>query len=247
MGVGHLFSALFVVLTGVLKLVAVHGDHVKMETKIPRQNLHQLGRAKGDTRHEVVFAVHQNNMDILERMVAERSTPGSSYYQQWMTFDEVGALISNPVGTVSILEWLGQYPLVDVTWKSKRGEYIKASAPLSVWEGLFATEYYEWQDTHEGQARKHHLADHYSLPEHLKQHVSAVFGTVQVPPIVNSARRSKKQDVFKTKLRVNKPSAMTSQAASGVTVSFLDSFYNIPSNIGSNYIASSCDVHADLQ
>jgi hypothetical protein len=139
MGVGHLFSALFVVLTGVLKLVAVHGDHVKMETKIPRQNLHQLGRAKGDTRHEVVFAVHQNNMDILERMVAERSTPGSSYYQQWMTFDEVGALISNPVGTVSILEWLGQHPLVDVTWKSKRGEYVKASAPLSVWEGAVAS------------------------------------------------------------------------------------------------------------
>jgi subtilase family serine protease len=167
-------------LAGVV-VVEVAGMHVRMESKISRERLHRLGRSNGDTSHEVIFAVNQKNLDQLERTVLERSTPGNSMYQKWMTFDEVGRLISNPAAHSAVLDWLTAYPAVRVTWKSRRGEYIKASASLSVWEELFDTQFYEWEDTHEGQAGKHHLADHYGLPEHLQEHVTAVFGTVQVP------------------------------------------------------------------
>jgi hypothetical protein len=231
------FGVFIIIAVAVLRFV--DGAHVRMESKMHREKFSRLGRAHGETRHEVVFAVRQNNMDVMERMVAERSTPGSSKYQQWMTFVEVGEITSNAAGTAAIMDWLGQQSLVDITWQSKRGEYIKAIAPLSMWEELFATEFYEWQDTHDGQESNHLLADHYNLPDHLQQHVSAVFGTVQVPPIIHSSHRTMKKNVFKTKFLVNTTSPLNTTSpvspqasSSGVTVSFLDTFYNIPSNKG---------------
>jgi subtilase family serine protease len=220
-------------LAGVV-VVEVAGMHVRMESKISRERLHRLGRSNGDTSHEVIFAVNQKNLDQLERTVLERSTPGNSMYQKWMTFDEVGRLISNPAAHSAVLDWLTAYPAVRVTWKSRRGEYIKASASLSVWEELFDTQFYEWEDTHEGQAGKHHLADHYGLPEHLQEHVTAVFGTVQVPPLIVGAHRQRKgdRDVFKSYVSLRKSSPAMNAQASGVTVAYLDSLYRIGSNIG---------------
>ena len=73
------------------------------------------------------------------------------------------------------------------------------------------------------------------MPNHLTEHLHSVFNTVQIPPSFHPKYRlpiSLNQSAanFKNQQRHTKNSAA---AATYVTVPFLNSLYNIPSNIGS--------------
>lgn len=74
----------------------VSGSFLKMESMIKREDFVLQSKADSDADHEIVFAIKQKNLDKLESMVLERSTPGNPLYQKWMTFNEVGELVSNP-------------------------------------------------------------------------------------------------------------------------------------------------------
>ena len=88
----------------------------------------------------------------------DMASPSSSNFQQWMTYESVGKLVSNPQGTNAIRQWLQSAitlrefgnNMVNVTatisWESKNGEYIRAVAPLSHWENLLQTQFFEHQD-----------------------------------------------------------------------------------------------------
>ena len=55
----------------------------------PRKDYVKSERAHGLLMHEVVIAVQQKNLDVIESTVLERSTPGHPSYQNWMTVKEV--------------------------------------------------------------------------------------------------------------------------------------------------------------
>ena len=177
-----------------LAVLSLHGlfapvrsevTHVTMETMIQRDTLVKKDRVDADYIHEVVFALKQKNLDFLEKLVIDMSTPGHRSYQQWLTFEEVGNIIANHEAEGVIDSWLSSEK-ISVSWKSKRSEYIKASAKVSVWERIFATTFYLWEEhAYEGNVTNHVLAEEYSLPEFLLPHISAVFFTCQAPPVVN--------------------------------------------------------------
>ena len=50
--------------------------------------------------------MRQNNLDLLEEMLLDRSTPSSPRYQQWLDHDDVGLITSNPIGAQAISTWL---------------------------------------------------------------------------------------------------------------------------------------------
>ena len=66
-----------------LVVVAATASFVKMESMIPRSTFVKVGRADSSVRHEVLIAIKQRNLDVLEGMVLDRSTPGSKNYQKW--------------------------------------------------------------------------------------------------------------------------------------------------------------------
>jgi hypothetical protein len=81
---------------------------------------------------------------------------------------------------------------IRVTWQSQRGEFIKAIAPIHVWEALFETTFHEWHDQsfpeQLGRHSRHRsfvLAEEYSIPTQIQEHVFSVYHTVQVPPPYN--------------------------------------------------------------
>eukprot|EP01034_Spumella_vulgaris_P026875 gene26875-33523_t len=130
-----------------------------------------------------------------------------------------------------------------VTKTSKYHDFITATAPVSVWEELMATEFFEFEHVKNKNVRVVRTLD-YSLPEHLASHVSAVFNTVQFP----------EEFVFEKKLNLHtlpasktaRPHVVTSGATpsevliSGyVTPALLNNFYNISSNTG-NTLGSQC-------
>ena len=60
-----------------------------MERHIPRNSFITVSRSNTSDLHEVVFAVKQRNLDVLEKTLMGISTPGTDRYQQWLSFDEV--------------------------------------------------------------------------------------------------------------------------------------------------------------
>lgn len=173
-------------------------DHRFTMNSHRQEHLIQQGRAPQDLMHEVVFAVRQKNTENLEAELLERSSPESPKYQQWMTFDEVGNFTSNPVGAGVIKDWL-VLNNATVTWESLHNDYIKATAPVQIWEYLFSTEFHRWEDTGRTQytssrapntftekERAEHqstliiLAKEYTIPKSIRVHLETAFNTVQV-------------------------------------------------------------------
>jgi subtilase family serine protease len=189
---------------------------ISMENMIPRPNFVKIGVPDQNLMHTVTFAVRQNNLDYLRNQLSERSTPGSPMFQQWFSLDEVRSLTMNNEATNKVLEWLLQRG-AKITWSSKYGEYIRASAPISVWESAMSTKFFTFHDSqsHPMGPRIVHRAEQYSLPEELAAHVHAVFGTCQSPPLTHRSSILQAQSRKKAQ-------------SSSVTPSFLSQYYSIP-------------------
>jgi subtilase family serine protease len=191
--------------------------------------------------------VQQKNLVEFDQMLLERSTPGSPLFQNWFTFEEVGQLTSNPEGAKEVKDWLAANGIA-ASWESAHQDYIKASAPISKWEQLLDTKFYQWEDHSRGKDAKGvkrfmHRAEQYSLPEEVKPHLFAVFNTVQVPPVFKPKYQKlsgNAEPKFKTSFTV-KPSKhgknlrgkkSATDTNPSVTVQFLNEYYNITSNEG---------------
>lgn len=209
--------------------------------------------ADPETLHELVFAVKQQNIELLDSMLIERSTPGSQVYQQWMTHEEVGNITSNLEASHAVIDWLEQSE-VEVLWTSLRLEYIKAVAKISKWDELLSAEF-SVIDTPKRQSKRArtenkkapllHRTKVYNLPSEIKHHIQAVFSAVESPAIESS-----KPDIKPTtealpvesqvgrklnNLRTNNANAATAMKVvldGTVTIPFLNQLYKIPANIG---------------
>jgi len=225
--------------------VEVEEFHV-VESRLHRETFVQLAESDTSVVHELVFAVQQLNLDKLEEMVLERSTPGNPLYRQWMSYGEVGSLVANPVGYEAVRSWLAQND-VNIKWTSPRSEYIKAEAPISVWNRMLNTKFYQFQDTEiparTAADRLAHRANDYSLPKSVKPHLMAVFNTVQNPVVLNPRAYEKGQhkSSFRTDMKIHKVrddgsldhlSNKQVQANGRVTVAFLNEYYQITTNTG---------------
>jgi hypothetical protein len=248
------------VMSAVLSL-NINGNGLReMERMKPRSTLTQVARSPSDYVHEVVFALKQNNLDVIEREVLERATPGNVKYQQWMTFDEIGALIKNDDAMTYLTTMLQADPAIQITWTSQRGEYVKATAPISSWEALLSTQFYEWRDDHNNVFI--HRSQTYYLPEEAAAHIDAVFHTSQALPAISQhylrkmrsdvprpkgLKDSEKSQPYKTVMSIHDPTHsvlrgslnparnhMEVESTGVVTISFLDSYYGISSNKASS-------------
>jgi hypothetical protein len=81
-------------------------EKAPFESMLFREGFNALSKPLQNTTHELVFAVHQLNIDVLERELLERSTPGSPKYQKWLTFDQVGKLVTNQAAFEAVKTWL---------------------------------------------------------------------------------------------------------------------------------------------
>eukprot|EP00428_Durinskia_dybowskii_P062055 CAMPEP_0170380796 /NCGR_PEP_ID=MMETSP0117_2-20130122/14069_1 /TAXON_ID=400756 /ORGANISM="Durinskia baltica, Strain CSIRO CS-38" /LENGTH=661 /DNA_ID=CAMNT_0010636329 /DNA_START=129 /DNA_END=2114 /DNA_ORIENTATION=+ len=238
---------LFASLTCLLAVTAtVHSNFIQKSRRIPRESFVKQQRAIPDENHALIFAVKQKNLDYLEKTLIERSTPRNELYQKWLTYDEIGEITSNSAGADAVRAWLLDND-VSVIWSTNHDDYIKAEAPVHVWEKLLNAEFYEFQDLSRNTRYKMNTdkilrADEYSLPAHMDSHLSAVFHTVQTPPEVNQKyhvadeTEEPKKTSFRsdfTITRVSSPSNKATESNGVVTVQFLNNYYQIASNTAS--------------
>jgi len=239
-------------------------DHVSSKEEISSVKFHQMAKMKSRDGfvklaasdpaaiHELVFAVQQSNLAELEDQVLKRSTPGNPQYQQWMSFNEVGDLTANKAGSAAVRKWLIDSN-VKITSTTLRGDFIRAEAPISVWNSLLNADFYQYEDKVKPKSAKMgrfmHRATEYSLPSSVRPHLAAVFNTIQTPPVLHPGvyRKDKVKSSFRAELKVNRmpfmehitfdedksSSNMKLQANGEVTVAFLNEFYHITTNTGS--------------
>jgi hypothetical protein len=249
---------LLLVISFVLLVAVFAAPKLLMEKQILRSSFKQVEKSDPNLDHEVVISIQKKNLDILEDTVLERATPGNAMYQQWMTYDEVGKLIENVEGFEKVKGWL-EANGIEIKWVSNRKDYIKAVSKISTWESLLDAKFYKYEDLslpenpERPESRIYHRSLAYSIPEEYKESIFAIFNTVQTPPAYKKkyhVRKSEKYGTpFRTDLKITVPENANLRGADEnsessnydglVTVSFLNSYYEIPSNIGSSSISQS--------
>lgn len=180
-------------------------------------------RINGDVSHEVIFSVKQN-LDELKTLVEDVSNPFSANYGKHLKRAELNSMTAIPESFQHVMAYL-KFHDIQVVKVSAHSEYITASAPISKWEELFATEFYSFEM--ESLSSPLIRAEHYSLPENLHAHVQSVFKTVQFP----LPKRDVQRDVVsKIKSFSTFPGALESGY---VTPQLLYDTYDIRSTAGS--------------
>jgi len=217
-----------------------------MEKQNYRSSFVKKNRSPAHEHHEVVISVQMKNLDELESKVLDRADPESPLYQEWFTYDEITDIVKNPEATNNVQDWLTKNN-VDVLETLQRGDYIIARAPFSTWEKLLNCEFYAFEDLSVSRNRQEphfvHRALEYSIPISLRYDIHAIFNTVQVPPEFhtkyNNMQEFNPDHSFKTSLRYDdQKKTFTTQASQKVvTVSFLNSLYQVPSNTGSSKLS----------
>ena len=174
--------------------------HVVKEHMIARPStLVKHGPVDPQQEHEVTIAIAQANMDVLEARLQEMGNPTSPTFQQWMSADEVTALVDNPEGYEAVKAWL-EANNVRVDWAASSRHYIRCIATVERWEQVLHTEFHTWKDTHPNSAaHANHRSsaaaaapleslivrsEHYSVPVELEGHILGAFGVSQSPPIM---------------------------------------------------------------
>ena len=186
-------------------------------------------------RHELIFAVKQITSELEDLLVNHLSNPKSQKFQQWLSFEEVGKLTSNLVGTELLIEWLVGNDIIP-SKVSIRGEYIFANTTIDHWERLLRTQFHQFQwhekimksDEQYKIARKIvNRCNGYQVPSPLNDHLSTVFYTVQPPSLAKY--------LYPTRVMLSAEDSTTSTAPFPTTPSFLNVLYQIPNqNIGSS-------------
>ena len=238
---GLLLTLLLSVLGQTQKNIRTKRTHIYKES-IPqlssRIDVLRHSRMCSDYNHEVIFVIKQKNMDRLSSFLHDVSDPLSDNYGQHMTARAVTDLTSNPEGRDSVVEYLHATGATVVA-ETLGGEYITATAPITVWEKMFDCEFYMFHQTQENEIiNKVVRTESYSIPVLLNNHVESVFNTIEMPH--ENAIKTK----FGTAAVAPGNDKFDLQDVSFTTLQKLRNAYNMGNNTGSNF-STQC-VYASL-
>ena len=87
-------------------------------------------RAAAERTHNLVFAVKQNNIHVLEEFLLIVSDPSHPHYAQYKTQTEVEEMTANPHARQVVLSYLSSIKGVSIVRETASGGYITASATI---------------------------------------------------------------------------------------------------------------------
>ncbi len=161
--------------------------HMEKAKIADRSDIMKLGRAAGEIKHQVVFAIKNRNIDQIESKLLDISDPNSNNYGKYPTQQEITELTANKAAQREIRKYF-QYHDIEIIRTSRNKGYITAEAPVSKWEEVFGNEFHLFKQS--GGQEDGHLvrAEEYSLPDILVEHVEAVLNVVQFPGFASFPR-----------------------------------------------------------
>lgn len=159
-----------------------HTNWVKMED-MKESHLDQAGvlwggRVARDTEHTCVFYIKNPRQEELTRMANDIADPNSPNYGKHLTKQQVDEMSRNPEGEAAIESFLTSH---GARIDKKTSSTIVATAPISAWEAMMNTEFFEVESPAAGPGQTLQRARTYSLPDTVAPHVNMVTNTVQMP------------------------------------------------------------------
>jgi tripeptidyl-peptidase-1 len=204
-------------------------------------------RVASDVTHDIMISIKQNNQDKLKEIVDDISNLASPNYGKYLSFDEVGKLVSNADATIAVKSWLIENN-VEIVDQTEFGEYIYARSTVGKFEQLFETTFHEFKSTSNDEAKSPETvirAMSYSLPEHLDAHIHSVHKLTSLPPITFPSHSvktlsAKEANQIKDSRKLNVLDPVVNIPTSGiVTPQVLQSMYSVfgdSNNLGSQSV-----------
>lgn len=192
-------------------------------------------------QHEVVIAIKQLNIPYLQDLLLQVSTPNHINYGKHLNRVEIANLTQNLMAEEKIQSYFAKSD-VQLTRRSKYGEYYTLKATFGQLEKLFNTTFYEFQSINQKHSVYRGLE--YSIDEELVDSICLIFNLVHLPT-------TKKPKGYSYHSNVNKNAQLP---GSSITIAKLNSYYNITTNtgnlLGSQSVFETSDEHfspADLK
>eukprot|EP01038_Epipyxis_sp_PR26KG_P007727 gene7727-10501_t len=219
-------------------------------------NFQKLERSLSNIQHKVIIAIKQRNLNYIERKLIEISNPSHLNYGRYWTREEIAHLTINSESLQYVQDFLIEFGnsknysfSINV---SQYKEYLSIVAPISIWEELFNTTFYEYKYLDQFNSMNNdinditrkqtfHRAHVYSLPKHISNHIITVLNTVQFPH-TSSGIGPKQNHVLKShNIQLNGKCSLDSVSLlSGyVTPALINNVYAIYNNTG-NQLTSQC-------
>ena len=148
-----------------------------------RTDLVNRSPLRDDHSHELVFVIRQNNMNLLARILNDISDPSNPSYGQHLSAEQISAITTNPDARNAIVAFLHTSGAT-ISSESRSGDSINAIAPISIWENVLDTKFYNFhQRQRNGNIAQFVRAESYSIPRELDMHLAAVLRTVDIPVV----------------------------------------------------------------
>lgn len=186
-------------------------------------------RADRLTPHKVIFSIAQLNMEELKKVLENVSDPFSADYGKHWSKQKVAEFTSNPEGRSAVHALLKTKKEIVVERETIYGEFIFATAPVHIWEEMFATTFHEYKiNDRKNNSRRIIRAEEYSLPLELVAHISSVFNSVQFHGISirPTARKTSSSEIVGDGVIIS----------DYVTPALINQVYSISDNTGSMQI-----------
>jgi len=175
-----------------------------------------------DATHELIIAIKQSNLQILEEVVQTVSDPSSEKYGQYLSREEVGKLTLNAVAIDAVKNYLRANEILDFH-QTIYGEFIRASAPRRKWEELFNAKFMAHKHVSSGKIV--YRSSSYTLDSSLIDHVFTVCNLVDLPFFKENSHNYLKPNDSSIQ-------SLSTQPRGFITPSRLNSYYNVFSNPG---------------
>ncbi|XP_065192050.1 tripeptidyl-peptidase 1-like [Sycon ciliatum] len=141
----------------------------------------ELGLAKPDDDHKLVFALRQSNLIELEEKLLAVSTPGSPQYGQFLSADQVDALVRPSRKSLHAVEgWLTRTDVsVSQSCKyTKAREFLECDVTVSQASQLLQVSFYQYEMDGAIALRAN---NHYTVPAEVADHLDFVGGVHRLP------------------------------------------------------------------
>lgn len=119
------------------------------------------------------IALKQENVNVLEKKLAEISNPDSIYYGNYMSIEEIQSIVSPPVNEVNpIIDWLESAGVTVIN----NGDDLQCDAPISVVNELFKVNMIEMPHNKKFDVIHYRSRTNYVIPDRFKDIIQFVTG-----------------------------------------------------------------------
>ena len=130
----------------------------------------------------LTFAVKQANVEELERLLLDVSTPGSSLRGEFLSYGAAHNFTANPGASDRVLAWLTSAGAT-IAYVHRYGHFIRAVASVAQWEAALNTHFVALFNPHAPHLSVHHrAASDVFVPLSLSEDLEGIFDATH-PPI----------------------------------------------------------------